>query len=144
MKHLFLWLSLWLAGSLVYAQSENCHFNIGMNLAGPADWGSEWPFVDIMKYGRAWETTNAAWVGGGQNLWNTELISYFEFDDQGYPLEVPLSINHPNADTDQVIRSVWANTEALPEGLYVILYEGTGSIEMLFDAQIISQTPGRI
>lgn len=144
MKRLIFFVYLSVASTFLFSQAENCHLNIGMNLAGPVDWGSEWPFVNIMKYGRTWETTNAYWVGGGQNLWNTELISYFEFDEQGYPLEVPLTINHPNADVEQVIRSVWANTNALPEGTYVILYEGTGVIETLFDAEIISQTPGRI
>ena len=99
------------------AQAEApCNLKIGINLAGPTDYNAEWPFVDIMRYCRAWETTNATWVGGGQNLWNTELIDYFEFDDQGYPLEVPLDINHPNADTEQAIRTVWANTTALPAG----------------------------
>ena len=127
------------------AQAEApCNLKIGINLAGPTDYNAEWPFVDIMRYCRAWETTNATWVGGGQNLWNTELIDYFEFDDQGYPLEVPLDINHPNADTEQAIRTVWANTTALPAGTYVLLYEGEGEISFRFDAAIISQTPGRM
>lgn len=121
-----------------------CNLKIGVNLAGPTDYNAEWPFVDIMRYCRAWETTNATWVGGGQNLWNTELIDYFEFDDQGYPLEVPLDINHPNADTEQVIRTVWANTSALPAGTYVLLYEGEGEIAFRFDAGITSQSPGRM
>ncbi len=125
-------------------QTENCHLQVGANLAGPVDWGSEWPFVDIMKYCRTWETTNREWVGGGQNLWNTQLLEYFSFDEQGYPLEVPLDIDHPNADAPQVIRTVWANTFALPEGIYVLLYEGQGEIDFLFDGQIVSQAPGRI
>lgn len=129
---------------IVFAQNtDNCHLKVGINLAGPTDYGSEWPFVDIMKNARTWETTNIAWTGG-QNLWNSELLDYFEFDENGYPLEVPLDINHPNADTLQVIRTVWANTFALPEGIYTVLYEGQGKIEFLFDANIISETPGRI
>lgn len=121
-----------------------CNLKVGINLAGPTDYNAEWPFVDIMRYCRAWETTNAAWTAGGQNLWNTELIDHFGFDEQGYPLEVPLDIDHPNADTEQVIRTVWANTSALPAGTYVLLYEGEGEIAFRFDAQAVSQSPGRI
>lgn len=124
------------------AQNDNCHLKIGTNLAGPSDYGSEWPFVNIMKNARTWETTNSVWTGG-QDLWNTQLLEHFDFDENGYPLEVPLSIDHPNADTVQVIRTVWANTEALPEGDYVLLYEGTGRIEWRFDAALVSEEPGR-
>lgn len=126
------------------AQTADCHLQLGMNLAGPTDYNAEWPFVNIMKYGRTWETTNTGWTGGGQNLWNTELLEYFSFDEQGYPLQVPLSIDHPNADTEQIIRSLWANTPALPTGTYVLLYDGEGVIDFAFDATIISQEPGRI
>lgn len=136
---------LLVATQVAFSQNDECRLNMGINLAGPADWGAEWPFVDIMKYGREWETTNSEWVGNGLNLWNTELIEYFEFDEQGYPLEVPLNIDHPNADgVPQIIRSVWANTFALPEGVYVLLYDGEGVIEFDFDGTIISQEPGRI
>ncbi len=123
---------------------DNCHLQLGMNLAGPTDYNAEWPFVDMMRYCRTWETTNNAWTGGGQNLWNTELIAEFSFDEQGYPLEVPLSIDHPNADTEQIIRGLWANTFAMPAGTYVLLYEGEGVIDFDFDATILSQVPGRI
>jgi hypothetical protein len=127
----------------LHAQEDNCHLSIGTNLAGPTDYGSEWPFVNIMKNARTWETTNAVWTGG-RDLWNSDLLEYFEFDAEGYPLEVPLSIDHPNADTIQVIRTVWANTDALPEGEYVLLYDGTGRIDFKFDATIIRDEPGRM
>jgi hypothetical protein len=145
LKTLLLFVSTSLLCTFGYSQTtDNCHLDIGINLAGPTDYGSEWPFVNIMKYGRTWETTNIEWTAGGQNLWNTQLLDYFEFDEQGYPLEVPLDIDHPNADNLQMIRSVWANTDALPEGTYVILYDGQGVIDVAFDATILSQSPGRI
>lgn len=124
------------------SQEEKCHLSIGTNLAGPSDYGSEWPFVNIMKNARTWETTNAVWTGG-LDLWSTELLSHFEFDADGYPMEVPLDIDDPNADTVQVIRTVWANTDALPEGEYILLYDGEGRIEWRFDATLVSEEPGR-
>ena len=76
---------------------------------------------------------------GTVTSWNTSNLTI-----EGYPLEVPLSIDHPNADTIQVIRTVWANTEALPEGEYILLYDGTGRININFDGRIVREEPGRI
>ena len=123
---------------------DSCLVPIGMNLAGPSDYGGEWPFNDIMKYCRTWISQNTVWYGGGQNMWDTGLQEYFDYDENGYPLKVPIEVDHPNADTSQMLTTVWANTFSLPEGTYVILYDGEGVLDFRFDAQIISQTPGRI
>jgi hypothetical protein len=121
---------------------DSCRLQIGTNLAGPADWGSEWPFVNIMKYGRTWTTHNAYWVGGGENAWDTQVLGQIAQDEQGYPLSLPVEID--GMEAPQIVLGVWANTEALPAGAYVLLYEGTGTIDFWGDAAITSQTPGRI
>ena len=38
---------------LVHAQTP-AQSRLGMNLAGPADWGTEHPFVDVFKMSRKW------------------------------------------------------------------------------------------
>ena len=121
---------------------DSCRLNIGTNIAGPADWGSEWPFVDIMKYSRTWTTHNAYWVDGGQNEWDTQVQNQIELDENGYPLYMPVEI--PGMEAPQIVLTVWANTEALPSGEYVLLYDGTGSISFWGDAEVISQEAGRI
>ncbi len=135
-KLLFLFGILW--SFQLSAQSDPCKFKIGTNLAGPADWGSEWPFVDIMKYSRTWITFNSQWIGNGVNAWDTEVIDSIPCDDDGYPLQLPYPV--AGTETTQIVRTVWANTEALPSGMYVVLWDGTGSVEVGFDAVNIIQT----
>src|SRR5690606_28982921 len=69
--------------------ADTCRLQIGTNISGPADYGSEWPFTDIMKHARTWGTQNIVWVGGGQNPWDSQLAETVSRDANGYPLEVP-------------------------------------------------------
>ncbi len=123
-------------------RAQSCPIQIGTNLAGPSDWGTEWPFADIMKYSRQWITFNSAWVPGGENPWDTEALDQIPVDEQGYPLELPWSV--AGEETTQVVRTVWANTWALKEGIYTVLYDGDGVIDIGGDGLIVSRTPGRI
>ncbi|MBN2000342.1 T9SS type A sorting domain-containing protein [candidate division KSB1 bacterium] len=122
--------------------SEPCKLQIGTNLAGPSDWGSEWPLNNIMKYCRKWMTHNTVWVEGGENPWETHYEDFVEFDENGYPLEMP--VHFAEAETTQAVRTVWAHTQALPLGRYVLLYDGTGRLDIYFDAENISYSTGRI
>ncbi|NQT26667.1 T9SS type A sorting domain-containing protein [candidate division KSB1 bacterium] len=122
--------------------AQNCTLRIGTNLAGPADWGAEWPFVNIMKYSRNWITFNSEWVAGGENPWDTGVLDQIPLDENGYPLELPYTV--AGTETTQVVRTVWANTNTLKEGIYTVLYDGDGQIEIDFDGQILTNDPGRI
>jgi hypothetical protein len=132
-------LVLWLSGT---ASAGDCRLRIGTNLAGPADWGSEWPFVDIMKYSRSWITFNSEWVEGGENPWDTGVLDRIPLDGSGYPLELPFAV--AGTETTQVVRTVWANTAALEEGRYTVLYDGEGKVDVDFDGSVISREPGRV
>jgi len=125
-----------------FSFARDCNLEIGTNLAGPADWGSEWSFVDIMKYSRTWRTHNISWVSGGTNPWDTELIDSVLIDSNGYPLSIPVEIE--NAETLQVVSTVWANTKDLKQGVYTILYEGDGELDVWGDASIVESSPGRM
>lgn len=129
-------------GSTQTPLPDSCRLRIGTNLSGPVDWGSEWPFVNIMKYARSWIAHNSQWVGGGLNAWDSELLGAIPLDAEGYPLELPYPV--PGAESPQIVRTVWANTEALPEGNYVVLYDGAGMLDVWGDASLLSQTPGRL
>ena len=122
--------------------SDSCKLRIGTNLSGPSDWGSEWPFVNIMKYGRTWITHNTVWVSGGQNPWDTGLLDHIQFDANGYPLSLPADV--PGAEAPQAVRAIWANTRALPLGRYVLLYDGEGDLSVWGDAALASSAPGRL
>ncbi len=122
---------------------DSCRLQFGTNLAGPADWGSEWPFVNIMKYSRQWITHNRDWVAGGENAWDTQLLDHIPLDENGYPLRLPVA-DIPGAEGPQIVRTVWANTEALPPGEYVLLYDGEGTVDFWGDATITESGPGRV
>lgn len=137
--HFALWLALFgslffqpVFGQPVSPNADSCHFKIGTNLAGPADYGSEWPFVNIMKYSREWITHNNQWVTGGQNLWDTGALDKIPTDADGYPLSLPFDI--PGMEAPQVVRTVWANTASLPAGQYAVLWEGLGELDVWGDA----------
>lgn len=140
MKKLFVLLSIVLTSGMSYSQ-QPCNLKIGMNLAGPADWGAEWPFADIVKYGRTWTTFNHPEYSGEQP-WDTQFLSEAPLDENGWPLYVPFEVN--GADTLQLVRMVWANTFQLPEGDYTLLYEGEGDIEFFADGEIIDESEGRM
>ncbi|HDQ45425.1 MAG TPA: T9SS type A sorting domain-containing protein [bacterium] len=135
---LFLWIFL-LFGLPLSAQ--NGTLRIGTNLAGPSDWGAEWPFADIMKYSRRWITFNAEWVEGGENPWDTGVLDRIPVDEHGYPLELPVPVE--GTETAQVVRTVWHNT-TLKEGIYTVLYDGEGRIAIGFDGTVLTESPGRI
>ncbi|MCB0635715.1 MAG: T9SS type A sorting domain-containing protein [Lewinella sp.] len=143
MPRIPLFLLLFLLATMLSAQlPDSCKLHIGTNLAGPADWGAEWPFVDIMKYGRTWTTHNNQWVDGGENAWDTQVLDQIPLDEQGYPLYLPVEV--PGAEAPQMVLTVWANTEALPAGTYIVLYDGQGEITFWGDGQVTAQEPGRM
>jgi hypothetical protein len=140
----WIWLSTFLLFSFILPAQENCNLKIGTNLEGPTDYGSEWPFVNIFKLSRDWITHNHPnWSGGVPwDPWDTGYSSQVPRDTNGYPTHVPFEVE--GADTVQVLRTVWANTMQLPTGVYVLLYDGQGRIDFWGDAQIISQSEGRL
>lgn len=122
---------------------KSCRLNLGINLAGPADWGREFPFKDIMKYSREWITHNSEWIEGGVNAWSTDVLSEIPLDDQGYPLYLPVSV--AGQESPQIVRTVWDTGGGLPGGIYVVLYEGTGELSAWGgDLTIVHQSPGRL
>ncbi|MBN1894484.1 hypothetical protein JW906_08310 [bacterium] len=124
------------------AEPRDCRLRIGMNLSGITDWGTELPFVDIMKYARPWMTKNKRWIEGGENHWNTGFIDSFAMDENGYPLEVPLAVQ--GAEDEQIVFTGWYSLLAYPEGDYVFLYEGDGDFQFEGNAEVLETGPGRI
>jgi hypothetical protein len=63
---------------------DSCKIEIGTNLSGMSDWTTEMPFVNLMRHCRSWGTQNATWVGGGQNVWDTQVIQSVPRDAEGW------------------------------------------------------------
>lgn len=102
---------------------------VGMNLAGPADYNSELPFVDVFRQARPWasQAPGKPW-GQGPKL---------ELDEHGW--------------VKQLAAGCWAESPlctlargGYPGGQYTVLYEGRGTIEFSGAATVRSRQPGRI
>jgi hypothetical protein len=120
------------------ASSAKCKLAIGMNLAGIADWEPGFPFRNLMWGARPWMTSDVRWTPAAK--WNTEKLSAFQFDEDGYPLEVPVSV--PDRAEPQVIFTLLPNV--LKPGRYVVLYDGKGAFAASLGSKIIYQLPGRV
>ena len=102
---------------------------LGINLGGPADYGTEYAFVDVFKLSRKWisQRKGQPW-GRGPEL---------DCDANGW-------IRRLEPDG-------WAETPILtdnkghaPSGEYVCLYEGEGQIDFNLNGHVVSREPGRI
>lgn len=100
---------------------------LGINLSSPADWGTELPFVDIFRFSRAWISMQegADW-GMGPPL---------DLDEHGWVKSL---------DAGCWAETVLCSGGHYPEGQYVLLYDGEGTLELNNVSRIVSAEPGRI
>lgn len=109
---------------------------IGMNLAGIADWDPGFPFQNLFWGARPWLTRNPS----GRGPHSTNAQEFFEFDSNGYPLEVPVTaVGQPEPQT---VFTYVPNT-AKP-GRYLLLYDGEGEVEGFASTKVLSSRPGRV
>jgi len=102
---------------------------LGINLSGPADWSTDYAFVDVFRLSRQWisQRKGEGW-GKGPELARDE-----------------------NGWITRLETNCWVDTPILtgsnghaPRGEYVCLYDGEGQIEFQYNATVISREPGRI
>ncbi len=110
----------------VSGSAQNALFagvRLGINLASIADWGTEFPFVDLFKQSRAW------FVDGGD-------VAILTFDAHGWISQLPAGM---------VVSTIICSLDSLhfPADDYVILYDGEGDIHVPFYPAKL-QKPGRI
>lgn len=108
----------------------DCIEDVGINLAGIADWSTEWTYVDVFKSSREWITQDF-WPG---TVWNTESTMYLVDD---YPARLS-----PNQKVgSMMIRDLG---EHIPAGVYVVLYDGDGILTFSMDVVKVNRSVGRI
>jgi len=103
---------------------------LGINLAGPVDWNTELPFIDVFRLARTWisQREGDGWGRGPQ----------LALDEHGW--------------VTRLESNCWAETPLCtiegghyPGGNYTVLYEGEGRIAFNGGgANIVSNIPGRI
>ncbi len=102
---------------------------LGINLAGPADWNSELPFVDVFRQSRPWisQKEGAAW-GKGPDL---------ALDEFGWVKRL-----EPGCYAESMLCTVGGGH--YPGGVYTVLYEGEGKLGVGHNAKIVDAAPGRM
>ena len=118
-----------------FAQQPNCKLSFGTNLGGLSDYMTEMPLVDVMRHTRGWYTTNAT----GDQPFDTQKIDGVPVDVNGYPIEIPYSVG----GAPQIVKTIWANLSAWPEGDYTLLYEGDGDFDYWGDLSFVSQSANK-
>jgi hypothetical protein len=133
-----LWAKNGLAGHAVpIARDESFpKLPIGMNLAGIADWEPGFPFKNLFWGARPWLTRNLS----GKGPHDTNAQAAFEYDEDGYPLEVPVVA--PGLSELQTVFTYVPNVRS--PGRYVLLYEGEGEIDGLASTKVIRRGAGRV
>jgi len=115
--------------------SDSCKLNIGTNLGGLSDWGTEIPFVDLMHCSRTWYTKS---IGDPLDPWNSEFADELSLRPDGYPTHVPQSV--PGSPYLQKVATIWGITDAWPAGEYTLLWEGQGTLVLNGPYQNLQQT----
>jgi hypothetical protein len=120
---------------------DSCKLNIGTNLSGVSDYGTELPFVDMMHSCRVFYSQDANNPDGGP--FNTEATDSMTFRPDGYPTHIPQTI--PGRPFTQKISTIWAFTAGWTPGQYVVLFDGTGTLSFWGGFTNLTQTsPNRL
>ena len=112
---------------------NDCTNDTGINLAGIADWSSEWVYVDLFRSSRAWISQNFFW----NTPWSTGVYQNLSVND--YPRALL-----PNQKLGaMMIRDLQGHMRS---GRFVCLYDGDGIItfSMDIDQNTIVRDVGRI
>ena len=114
---------------------DSCKLNIGTNLSGLADWGTEIPFVDLMKRSREWYTKS---IGDPEYPFDSGFRNELNYRSDGYPTHIPQNI--PESPYPQEVATIWAITDAWPAGNYTLLWEGEGDFDLWGGYSNLQQT----
>ncbi len=109
---------------------------VGMNLAGIADWEPGFPFRNLMWGARLWMTRNV----DGTGKFDTAAIERIQLDENGYPLELPMSLE--GLDQPQAVFTLLPNV--CTPGRYVLRYDGEGDFEGVLKTKVVEKSEGRV
>lgn len=125
-----------------FSAQDSCKMEIGMNLRGINLWWREYEqaFVDVMKSSLYWQTQNV----NSSNPNNTNVLSSIPLDSDGYPLSLPVTVAGQSQAQVVSTSMLFSINGDYPKGIYIMLYEGTGTFEFSGDAKVQNQSAGRI
>lgn len=105
---------------------------VGMNLGSLRELSQEWMFVDAMKQCRPWLVQDIA-----EQNWSIEEIEIPQRSD-GYPTHVPFwnGVDSLKVHTQMFRALPWS----YPGGVYTLIFEGSGEIQLELDTETRSFT----
>ena len=120
---------LWCVTAAGAAEIPAAQPRLGINLAGPADWSTELPFVDVFRQSRVWisQKQGTAW-GKGPEL---------ALDEFGWVKKL-----EPGCFAESMLCTISGGH--YPAGVYTVLYDGEGKLNFGQNAKIKEAKPGRI
>jgi len=125
-----------LCGLNLQAQlTDECKLQLGTNLSGLVDYGTELPFVDLMHNARQWYTKD---IGNPADPFDSGHTQDLNYRSDGYPTHIPQDI--PGSTYDQRVVTIWAITDGWPAGEYTVLYDGTGELRFWGGYENLQQT----
>jgi hypothetical protein len=121
--------------SSVQPSSAQAPALLGSNLHEVNDYSPQVPFLNIFRFSREWLTQCRTGVDPGctnQNAFDTGEQASLDLDEAGWIKSLPAPASTPiftHAAT------VWDLPAGFPSGRYVVLYQGSGTIEFELGAQ---------
>ncbi|GAA5221882.1 hypothetical protein GCM10025777_25120 [Membranihabitans marinus] len=109
--------------------------NIGTNVSGLTDYGTELPFVNLMKNAREWYSKDVGNPNAGFDSGHADELTYRE---DGYPSHSPQTID--SSPYPQIPVTIWAITDGWPKGQYTVLWEGKGTLSFWGSYENLVQT----
>ncbi len=113
---------------------------LAFNLTPISDYSTETPFLDIAR-------TMRPWVGHEGSTYNAMTFQQLQdggyLDGSGWLKEIPEGLDSVGTVWGGSVTAGSAAAEARA-GVYVLTYEGEGTIEMTLAAHVLSSEPGRI
>ena len=122
---------------MVTVLPENEPMPLGTNLHRLAAWSPQFPFINAFESARQWipqdwGVTPKEEGGGFKYVWDTGEFNDIDLDPSGWVKSLPAS--EEDSEYSSVSTLMFRNVGDYPEGKYVVLYEGEGTIEYGLDA----------
>ncbi len=117
---------------------------LGTNLSGVNDYSTQMPFIDGFKSSRRWITQcDQNRDPDCRGDWDTGEFDQLDLDQWGWVKSLPAPEDSPQYT--QVATLIYRDIAPYPDGTYLVLYDGEGTIEYRFDAKKdeAASTPGR-
>lgn len=148
-------LVLYDANTVQAATSANANSPLGMNLQNVNYYSSEQPFLNLFKNSGVTQSN----VSGGffthntkTYTWNTNEAAYLQVDANGYPTTLTATSADPHSPQQFNSVGILLQRNLAPAnagtglpyaaGLYVVDYDGQGTLAFDLDATLVSASPG--